>query len=436
MSAEGSSRHVLIVGAGFAGLYAAIGLKGAVAEGHRVTVVNPESFFQYQPFLPEVASGTIDPRAAVVPLRRVLRHCRLLTGEVIRVDHEAHAAHVRTTAGEERTIDYDFLVLAPGSRSRVLPVPGLAEHGIGFKTVQEAIYLRNHVLAQLDVATSQEDAARRRAALTFVFVGGGYAGVEALGELEDLARDAITQYPDLEPSEMRWVLVDAADRILPELPERLASYAADELRRRRIEIKLGTKLESAEDGSIRLSDGETFAAETLVWTAGVKPSPLARDSGMPVDVQGRLPVDRFLRVEGIDGAWAAGDAAAVPDETTGGLSPPTAQHGLRQGKRIAANIGATLAGRPLQPFVYANIGGVCSLGRYKGVANVKGLRFKGFVGWFLHRSYHLLAMPTWTRRVKIAMDWTVALLFPRDLAQLGSLADPREPFERASGQTP
>ncbi len=436
MSAEGSSRHILIVGAGFAGLYAAMGLKGAVAEGHRVTVVNPESFFQYQPFLPEVASGTIDPRAAVVPLRRVLRHCRLVTGEVIRIDHEAHAAHVRTTAGEERTIDYDIVVLAPGSRSRVLPVPGLAEHGIGFKTVQEAIYLRNHVLAQLDVATSQEDAARRRAALTFVFVGGGYAGVEALGELEDLARDAIAQYPDLDPSEMRWVLADAADRILPELPERLASYAADELRRRRIEIKLGTKLESAEDGSIRLSDGETFAAETLVWTAGVKPSPLARDSGMPVDAQGRLPVDRFLRVEGIDGAWAAGDAAAVPDATTGGLSPPTAQHGLRQGKRIAANIEATLAGRPLQPFVYANIGGVCSLGRYKGVANVKGLRFKGFLGWFLHRSYHLLAMPTWTRRVKIAMDWTVALLFPRDLAQLGSLADPREPFERASGETP
>jgi len=382
-----------------------------------------------------VASGTIDPRAAVVPLRRVLRHCRLVTGEVVRIDHEAHAAHVRT-AGEERTIDYDILVLAPGSRSRVLPVPGLAEHGIGFKTVQEAIYLRNHVLAQLDVATSQEDAARRRAALTFVFVGGGYAGVEALGELEDLARDAISQYPDLEPSEMRWVLVDAADRILPELPERLASYAADELRRRRIEIRLGRKLESAEGGSIRLSDGEAFAAETLVWTAGVKPSPLARDSGMPVDAQGRLPVDRFLRVEGIDGAWAAGDAAAVPDATTGGLSPPTAQHGLRQGKRIAANIEATLAGRPLQPFVYANIGGVCSLGRYKGVATVKGLRFKGFLGWFLHRSYHLLAMPTWTRRVKIAMDWTVALLFPRDLAQLGSLADPREPFERASGEAP
>jgi NADH dehydrogenase len=430
----GPRRHILIVGAGFAGLYAAMGLKRAVAEGHRVTVVSPESFFQYQPFLPEVASGTIDPRAAVVPLRRILRHCRFLVGEVTRVDHDAREAHVRTPSGDVRTIEYDVVVLTPGSRSRVLPIPGLAEHGIGFKTVQEAIYLRNHVLAQLDVAASREDATRRRAALTFVFIGGGFAGVEALGELEDLARDAIANYPDLDPAEMRWILADAADRILPELPEKLAIYAGAELRRRGIEIRLGTRLESAEGGVVRLSDGEPFDAETLVWTAGVKPSPLARDSGFPVDEQGRIPVDRFLRVDGVEGAWAAGDAAAVPD--AGGLSPPTAQHGLRQGKRIAANIEAALVGRPLQPFVYESIGGVCSLGRYKGVATVKGLRVKGFLGWFLHRSYHLLAMPTWTRRVKIAMDWTVALLFPRDLAQLGSLADPREPFVRASGEAP
>jgi NADH dehydrogenase len=429
----GVQRHILVVGAGFAGLYAAMGLKDAVAAGHRVTVVNQESFFQYQPFLPEVASGTIDPRAAVVPLRRVLRHCRIVIGEVTRVDHGAREAHLRTASGDERSIGYDIIVLAPGSRSRVLPVPGLAEHGIGFKTVQEAIYLRNHVLAQLDVAASEEDAARRRAALTFVFVGGGYAGVEALGELEDLARDAIENYPDLDASEMHWLLVDAADRILPELPEGLASYAQDLLQQRGIEVKLGTRLDSAEGGVIRLSDGDAFPAETLVWTAGVKPSPLARESGLPVDEQGRLLVDRFLRVEGIEDVWGAGDAASVPDETTGGLSPPTAQHGLRQGKRVAANIEAFLAGDPFQPFVYANIGGVCSLGRYKGVAIVKGLKFRGFLGWFLHRSYHLLAMPTWTRRVKIAMDWTVALLFPRDLAQLGSLGRPRDPFERASG---
>jgi NADH:quinone reductase (non-electrogenic) len=429
------ARRIVVVGAGFAGLYAAMGMKGLVAEGHDVTVVNQESFFQYQPFLPEVASGTIDPRAAVVPLRRVLRHCRVVIGEVVQIEHEAREAFVRTTDGDERAIGYDVLVLAPGSRSRVLPVPGLAEHGIGFKTVQEAIYLRNHVLAQLDVAAAAEDAARRRAALTFVFVGGGFAGVEALGELEDLARDAIRSYADLEVADMRWVLVEASNRILPELTEDLASYALRLLRERGIEIKLGTRLDSAEERVIRLSDRETFPAETLVWTAGVKPSPLARDSGFPVDEEGRLLVDRYLRAEGVDDAWGAGDAAAVPDETTGGFCPPTAQHGLRQGKRVAANVAATLAGGVPEPFVYASIGGVCSLGRYKGVADVKGLKFKGFLGWFLHRSYHLLAMPTWSRRVKIAMDWTVALLFPRDLAQLGSLGRPREPFERASGES-
>jgi NADH dehydrogenase len=428
-----SQRRILVVGAGFAGLYAAMGLKRVTAAGHVVTVVNPESFFQYQPFLPEVASGTIDPRAAVVPLRRVLRHCELLVGEVTRIDHPARRAAVRTSADERRDVDYDVLVMTPGSWSRVLPIPGLAEHGIGFKTVQEAIYLRNRVLSRLDVAAAVEDPDRRRSALTFVFVGGGYAGVEALGELEDLARDAIANESRLDPADMRWVLVDAADRILPELSGDLAAYATDRLRERGIEIRLSTKLESAEDGVVRLSDGQTFGADTIVWTAGVKPSPLARESGLPVDAQGRLVVDPYLRVIGVDDVWAAGDAAAVPDASTGSSAPPTAQHGLREGRRLAANLTGTLMQGEVRPFTYASIGGVCSLGRYKGVAEVRGFRFRGFLGWFLHRSYHLLAMPTWTRRVKIAMDWTVALLFPRDLAQLGSLTSPREPFERAAG---
>ena len=265
---------VLVVGAGFTGLYAAMGLKRIVAAGHRVTVVSQESFFQYQPFLPEVASGTIDPRAAVVPLRRVLGHCRLTIGEVVRVDHGERRAHVRLSDGGERTIAYDVLVLAPGSRSRVLRVPGLAERGIGFKTVQEAIFLRNHVLAQLEVASVAEDDDKRRAALTFVFVGAGFAGVEALGELEDLSRDAISNYPELAGTPMRWVLVEATGRILPELTEDLARYAKERLEDRGIEIDLETRLESAERGLVSLSNGESFPADTLVWTAGVKPSPL------------------------------------------------------------------------------------------------------------------------------------------------------------------
>jgi NADH dehydrogenase len=425
-------KRILVVGAGFAGLYAAMHLRRAVRAGHRVTVVNPENFMQYQPFLPEVASGTIDPRAVVVPLRRVLRHCELVIGEVERVDHAARVARVLLPEGRRIALGYDVIVLTSGSWARVLPVPGLAEHGVGFTTVQEAIWLRNRVLSRLDVAAQTEDPKRRRAALTFVFVGAGYAGVEALGELEDLARDALGSYRGIDPSEMRWVLVEATDRILPELGPTLARYAHARLHERRVEVLLGTRLHSAEGGRLELSDGRAFEADTLVWTAGVKPSPLGGDSGFPVDDRGRVLTDAYLRVRGVADAWAAGDAAAVLDRTTGGFAPPTAQHGMRQGRRLGRNLTAVLAGGRPEPFVHRNIGSVCSLGRYKGVAQIYGIRLRGFPAWFAHRSYHLLAMPTLSRRAKIAADWTVALLFPRDLTQLGSLEHPRAPFERAA----
>jgi NADH:ubiquinone reductase (H+-translocating) len=429
-----SSRRILVIGAGFAGLYAARGLKELAKAGHRITVVNAENFMQYQPFLPEVASGTIDPRAVVVPLRSALRHCEVEIGEVTGIDHGARTAEVALAGGPERRIPYDVLVMAPGSTSRVLPIRGLAEHGIGFKTVTEAIYLRNRVLSQLDVAATTDDPARRRAALTFVFVGGGYAGVEALGELEDLARDAISTYPELSPNEMRWILADVAPKILPELGEDLAEYAVERLRERHIEIATGTGLASYEGGVVELTDGRRFAADTLVWTAGVRPSGLARAAGFPVDDAGRLLADEYLRVPGLDDLWAAGDAASVPDRTTGGRMPPTAQHGMRQGRHLARNLTAWLEGGRLEPFVYRNIGAVCSLGRYKGVATIMGVKLRGFPAWFAHRSYHLYAMPTLTRKAKIAADWTVALLFPRDLAQLGSLERPRAPFERAAAR--
>jgi NADH dehydrogenase len=231
---------------------------------------------------------------------------------------------------------------------------------------------------------------------------------------------------------MRWVLVDVAPAILPELGRDLAEYAAEQLESRGIEIALGTGLDSYVGGIVRLSDARSFPAATLVWTAGVRPSGLAASAGLPVDGAGRVPTDEYLRVPGVDDAWAAGDAAAVHDATTGGIMPPTAQHGMRQGRRLAENLTAWLEGGRLEPFVYRNIGAVCSLGRYKGVAVIRGRKLRGFPAWFAHRSYHLYAMPTLARRAKIAADWTVALLFPRDLAQLGSLEHPRRPFERAA----
>ncbi|MGH9015958.1 MAG: NAD(P)/FAD-dependent oxidoreductase [Acidimicrobiia bacterium] len=436
--------RILVSGGGFVGAYTALRLERRLRHSsHEVVLVNPENFLQYQPFLPEAASGNIEPRHVVVALRQVLRRTRLVVGEVESLDHEARQAWVRTLAGEPLEVHYDALVLAPGSVSRVLPVPGLAERAIGFKTVAEAIHLRNVVLSRLEAAATTADSERRRAQLTFVFVGGGYAGVEALAELEDLVRAALERYPELGPqahdARPRWVLVEAAGSILPEIGGDLAGYARALLARRGVEVLLDTRLESAEGGVIRLSNGDVFPAETLVWTTGVRPHPLVARSGFPVDEHGRVVCDAYLRVRAPDGtpveaAWAAGDCAAVPDVTTGGTCPPTAQHALRQARRLAENLVATIEGRPLRRFRYRNRGQLVSLGRYRGVARLPGgIHLRGFWAWWLHRTYHLLMMPTPNRKVRIALDWTVTLLFPRDVVALGSLQRPHEAFARAAG---
>jgi len=426
--------RILIVGGGYIGMYAARRLERKLdASAHQLTLVNPENFMLYQPFLPEVASGLIDPRAVVVPLRRVLRRAQLVVGEVEEIDLGAKQASVRLSGGDPRELAYDVLIFGAGSWSRTLQIPGLAEHGVGFKTLPEAIWLRNRVVSQLDKAAETADVEARRAALTFVFVGAGFAGIEALGELEDLARVATRTIPTVDRSDQRWVMVEAGPRILPELEPDLAAYAADRLRERGIEIRTSTRLERIEDGMVHLSDEDAFAAETLVWTAGVRAAPLAAASGFPIDDQHRVTVDRALRVKGIDGVWAAGDVAAVPDEhASRGSSPPTAQHALRQAKVLADNVAASLEGRALRPFRYENKGMLCSLGHYRGVANPLGIKIRGFPAWFLHRTYHLFYMPTFARKARIALDWTVALLFPRDIAQLGSLEHPRDAFRRAA----
>ena len=429
--------HIVIVGGGAAGLTAARKLERKLGRtGHSLTLVSTENVFLYQSLLSEAAGGTLEPRHVVVPLRSALQRTEIVVGEVERVDPAARLLHLRGVDGDPFELGYDQLVLTPGSRSRTLPVPGLADHGIGFKTLGEAILLRNHVLSRLESASQRPPRdPRRRAALSFVFVGAGYAGVEAIAELEDLSRWAVRHIPQLRPEELRWVLVEAQDAVLPEIASGLGEYAARELRRRGIEIKTGTRLESIDDGVVRLSDGDTFPAETLVWTAGVKPEPLAALSELPVDASGRLRVDASLRVEGHEGViWGAGDAAAVPDLVNGGWCPPSAQYATRQGKRLAANVLATLGGSEagVEPFRYKALGALCSLGRYKGVAVVMGVRLRGFPAWFVARSYHLLQLPTLNRKVRVVLDWTLSLFFPRDVAALGSLYDPTQAFERAA----
>ena len=424
--------RILIVGGGYVGVYSALGLQKGLRRGEAdVTLVNPESFMQYQPFLPEAASGSIEPRHVVVPLRPVLKRTRLITGEVVALDHPRRTATVRPTEGEPFDLAYDVVILAPGSVSRVLPIPGLAERAVGFKSVAEAIYLRNQVLARMDAAESTRDPAVRRRSLTFVFVGGGYAGVEAMAELEDMARDLAKHYPHVTAADMRWVLVELAPAILPEIGKGLGEYALERLRRRGFLVHLGTTLDSAEGGVVKLSDGTEYEADTLVWTAGVKAHPFVRRLGFPVDERGRLEADEFLRVRGVEGAWAAGDCAAVPDLVEGGTCPPTAQHALRQARRLARNVAATLRGEEPEPFRYRNLGALASLGLYKGVARVLGIRLRGFPAWLLHRTYHVSRIPTFNRKVRVIVDWTVALFFRRDVVQLGSLQRPRDPFVRA-----
>jgi NADH dehydrogenase len=317
--------------------------------------------------------------------------------------------------------------------SRLLPIPGLAERGIGFKTVEEAIHLRNHILGRLDIATSTPDRDVRRRALTFVFVGAGFAGVEVLAELEDMVRDACRYFRGLRMEDMRWLLVEATDRILPEVGPDMGRWTAEQLRKRGIDLRLKTRLTSAENGHIVLDDGDEFDAETLVWTAGVMPHPLANSGDLPLDDKGRVKASEFLLVEGTDFAFTAGDAAAVPDLTRPGeLCPPNAQHAVRQAHRLADNLLATLRGGERKPYRHKNAGSVASLGLHKGVAQIYGREIRGFPAWFMHRTYHLARVPTLNRKTRILMDWTLALFFRREIVSLGALQRPREEFELAA----
>ncbi|MGW4492763.1 NAD(P)/FAD-dependent oxidoreductase [Streptomyces sp. NPDC004376] len=440
--------RILVVGGGHVGMYTALRLqrklKPQLRQGDvEITVVSPDPYMTYQPFLPEAAAGSISPRHVVVPLRRVLDRCRVVVGEVTSLDHTARTAAVRTLATAERDapdelLGYDELVLAPGSVSRTLPVPGLAEHGIGFKTVEEAIGLRNHVIEQLDIASSTRDPAVRDAALTFVFVGGGYAGVEALAELEDMARHATRYYPGIRPEDMKWILVEATGRVLPEVGPELGGYTVTQLRRRNIRVLLETRLESCADRIAVLSDGQRFPARTLVWTAGVRPHPLLAATGLPLTDRGRLRCTAELTVEDTPHAWGAGDAAAVPDVTAdpGTDTAPNAQNAVRQARVLADNLVHTLRGEPLDTYAHTHAGSVASLGLHKGVAQVYGHRLTGYPAWLIHRVYHLGRVPTVNRKARVLAEWTLAGLFRRDIVSLGSLEHPRAEFELAAGGIP
>src|SRR6266496_2043784 len=349
----------LILGGGFAGSYVAKLLKKQGA-----TIVSLENFMLFASMLPEAASGTLEPRHVVVPLRLMCPHADLVLGRAVAHEPDRRRVQVETDEGL-LNITYRDLVVALGAIPRTFPIPGLAEYAFGFKDLADAIALRNHVLRRLEAAVAAPTDAHRRRRLTFVFVGAGYAGVEALAELSDLAEDALRYYPRLRSTPRRWVLVDAAPRILPEIPPPLGDYAAAELRKRAVEIHVDTTLQSVSADEAILGDGTRIPTNTLVWTAGVAPNPVLREWPLPLDEKGRVEVDEVLRVRGHEHVWALGDCALVPNTRSDRPDPPTCQHALRQARRLARN----LTGPP-EPYGYRMLGQVATLGRHKGIAEV------------------------------------------------------------------
>jgi len=428
------------VGGGYVGLYTARRILKKMRYGEAtVTVVDPRSYMTYQPFLPEAAAGSISPRHVVVPLRRVLPKAEVLTGRVTSIDQDRKVASVTPLVGDAYELPFDYLVVAMGAVSRTFPVPGLAENGIGMKGVEEAIGLRNHVLEQLDKADSTRDEEARRKALTFVFIGGGFAGAETIGEVEDMARDAAKYYPNVKREDMRFILVDAAPGILPEVGPKLGEWGLEHLKKRGIEVYLKTSMDSCVDGHVVLKNGLEVDSSTIVWTAGVKPNPVLSRFGLPLGPKGHVDVDATMQVKGLDYAWAAGDNAQVPDlasDKENAFCPPNAQHALRQAKVLGDNVISGMRGFPQGKYKHHNKGAVAGLGLHKGVAMIvfgkTKIKLRGRLAWYFHRAYHGLAVPTWNRKIRVFADWTLGMFLKREVVSLGAMEHPRGEFYEAA----
>ena len=440
--------RVLVVGGGYVGLYVAKNLQKKVKdEGGIVTVVDPLPYMTYQPFLPEVAAGTIEPRDAVVSHRMHLKNTELITGKVTSINHAAHTAVIEPAdGGAPFELPYQDVVLAAGSITRTFPIPGLAEAGIGMKSIEEAVGTRNQVLERIETASLMPAGPERERALTFVVVGGGFAGIETLTELEDMARDAVRVNDRLKREDLRFVLIEAMGRVMPEVKPDQAEWVVSSMRERGIEVLLNTSLASAEDGVLKLinmadkSPAGEFATDTLIWTAGVQANPMVRATDFPIDDRGRVRANAELRITGddgpLEGAWAAGDVSAVPDLTGGGVGGfcvPNAQHAVRQAKRLAKNLLAARYGEgSVQEYRHKNLGAVAGMGQYKGVANIMGFGMKGLPAWLAHRGYHGMAMPMFERKFRVISGWASNFWFGRDFTQLMHLKNPRKAFVEAA----
>lgn len=438
MSEQADSRkRILILGGGFGGVYTARHLEHLWRGSAEVEIalVSRDNYFVMTPLLFEAGSGVLEPRHAVNPIRPLLGTARFIEAEVQRIDLERQAVAVRPTATqEEYELNYDHLVLALGGVTNLHLVPG-SEKGLTFKTLGDAIYLRNTVIQLFELADVERDPARKQAQLTFVVVGGGLVGVELMGELTTFVKSVSRLYKHVDAREIRFEMIEAGPHIAPEFDEKLADYSAGVLKRRGVTIRTNTRVEAIHADSIELPDGQTIAARTIIVATGVAPSPLVTELPVEKDHKGRVKTEPTLRLPGRQNVWALGDCALIPDPS-GKPYPPLAQHALREATQLARNITAALRGGQLEPFVYSSKGTLAALGHFKGAGKVYGINIHGFVAWWVWRTYYLLRMPHWSRRLRVVIDWTIALFFRSDVVQLDTTRGnqlPEPPQPAASG---
>jgi NADH dehydrogenase len=422
---EGAARlgadkmRILILGGGFAGVEAARHLDRTAAKRSdvEITLVSRENFSLFTPMLHEVVASDLEPADICNPLRKLLRRVTVLNGEIETIDLVARRVTISYgIRGLRRELAFDYLVLALGSETNYFGIPGVAEQALGIKTLRDAVILRNGVIAMLEAASVEPDPERRKRLLTFVVAGGGFAGVETVGAINDLARQSLKHYGRIDPGEVRVILIHGGQVILPELGEALGLYAQEKLRQRQVEVKLNTKVIGYADETVRCDDGESVPAAMLVWAAGVSPSPILKD--MPLELQReRIVVDSTLEVPQFPGVWAVGDCAALIDPTSKQPYPPTAQHAVREGRQVAQNICARMKGERATPFVYKMQGQLAAIGRRTGVARIFGLKFSGVVGWVLWRSVYLMKLPRLEKKIRVGLRWALDVFFEHDIAQ-------------------
>ncbi len=430
--------RILIVGGGYAGFYTALKLEKWLRRGEaEVVVVDPLPYMTYQPFLPEVAAGQIEPRHAVVSLRRHLEKTRVITAKVTGIDHAAKTATITPEVGESWQLEYDHIVVTAGAVSRTFPIPGVADEAIGMKAIEEAVAVRDRLIDNFARAALLPAGPERDRLLTVVVVGGGFAGIETFAELRSLASALLKEYPQLTIDDTHFHLIEAMGRIMPEVSLETSQWVLKNLAQRDAIVHLDTQLTSAVDGRIELSTGESFESDLIIWTAGVMANPVVRSTDLPVEERGRIRAQADLRVIDesgavVEGAWAAGDVAAVPDLTGGGVGGfcvPNAQHAVRQGKLLAKNLVAVLRGEQPKDYVHKNLGAVAGLGLGHGVFQSGKLAIKGFPAWVAHRGYHGLAIPMWERKLRVFSGWFWNLLLGRDNVTLAAREEPQEYFQ-------